>query len=65
MIKPISAHQRPWTIVRFLENSKTHTVAHFANRQDADDHLRVLHRVMPNAEFKIVFEPPQEPKNCN
>ncbi|GAX38019.1 hypothetical protein [Nodularia sp. NIES-3585] len=63
MIKPITAHQRPWTIVRFLENSTTHTVARFANRQDADDHLRVLLRVVPNAEFDIVFEPPEEPKN--
>lgn len=48
---------RPWLIVRILDSNKPYTVARFANRQDADDHLRFLHRFIPNAVFEIMFEP--------
>lgn len=50
----------PWTVVRLLPNAQRYTVARFYNRQDAYDHLRVLNRFMPAAEFEIVFEIPLE-----
>jgi hypothetical protein len=46
----------PWTVVRLLPNAQRYTVARFYNRQDAHDHLRVLNRFMPAAEFEIVFD---------
>ncbi len=49
---------RPWAIVRVLPNARHYTVARFYNRQDAEDHKRVLHRFMPASEFEIVFESP-------
>lgn len=51
---------RPWMLVQILPNLKTHTIARFSNRQDADDYLRVLRRFVPQAAFEIVFEPPDE-----
>ncbi|NEO99730.1 MAG: hypothetical protein F6K58_13840 [Symploca sp. SIO2E9] len=53
-------HRRPWRIVRTLPNCQHHTIARFFNRQDAEDHLRMLHRFMPKAVFEIVFEPPEQ-----
>lgn len=50
----------PWTIVRLLPNAQQYTVARFFNRQDAHDHLRVLNRLMPAAEFEIIFEVPND-----
>ncbi|NEQ25920.1 MAG: hypothetical protein F6K28_44085, partial [Microcoleus sp. SIO2G3] len=51
---------RPWAIVRILPKAQRYTVARFRNRQDANDHLRVLHRFIPAAEFQIIFDPPDE-----
>ncbi|MDZ8028929.1 MAG: hypothetical protein RMX65_007030 [Nostoc sp. DedQUE01] len=42
--------------------TQSHTVARFANRQDADDHLRFLRRTIPNGGFEIMFEPPNDVK---
>lgn len=53
-------YSRPWTIVRLLPNARRYTVAKFFNRIDAEDHLRVLHRFMPVAEFEIIFNSPDE-----
>jgi len=48
--------QRPWMIVRILPGAKTHAIARFVNRQDAEDRLRALRRYVPNATFEIVFD---------
>jgi hypothetical protein len=40
-------------------NAKVRTIACFFNRQDADDHLRVLRWFVPKAVFEVVFEPPE------
>ena len=50
--------RRPWAIVRLLPDLRRYTVARFVNRQDADDHMRFLHRFMPAADFEIVFDVP-------
>jgi putative acetyltransferase len=52
--------ERPWAIARILPSAKAYIVARFRNRQDADDHLRVLYRFIPSAIFEIVFDIPDE-----
>jgi hypothetical protein len=49
-----------WTIAIALPDAKQRTVARFCNRQDAEDHLRVLRRFVPSATFEIVFNPPEQ-----
>ncbi len=49
---------RPWAIVRLLPDARRYTVARFANRQDAQDHVRFLQRFMPAADFEVVFDVP-------
>jgi putative acetyltransferase len=51
---------RPWAIARILPSTKAYIIARFRNRQDAHDHLRVLHRFIPSATFEIVFDIPDE-----
>jgi hypothetical protein len=36
------------------------TVARLRNRSDAEGHLAVLRRLIPNADFAIVFDPSPE-----
>lgn len=69
MLKPMSEQRvkrsypegnRPWAIVLILPNAQHYTAACFFNRQDADDHKRVLQRFMPKAEFEIIFTPPEQ-----
>lgn len=49
---------RPWAIIRLLPDARRYTVARFVNRQDAEDHVRFLHRFMPAADFEVVFDVP-------
>lgn len=51
---------RPWLVVRLLATKKPYIVARFANRQDADDHLRFLRRFIPHAAFQVMFEAPEQ-----
>lgn len=51
---------RPWTIVRILPKARHYTVACFRNRQDADDHLRLLRRFIRGSEFEVIFAPPED-----
>jgi hypothetical protein len=53
-------YSRPWAIIRLLPNARRYTVARFFNRQDAEDHVRVLNRFMPAAEFDVLFDIPNE-----
>ena len=46
----------PWTIVRKLPNMQRITVARLRNRSDAEGHLAILRRLIPHAEFVIVFD---------
>ena len=55
----------PWAIARLLPNAQTFIVARFHNRQDADDHKRLLHRFIPNAKFEIIFDLPNEQQEEN
>lgn len=57
---------RPWVIARLGVNSKSRIVSRFANRQDADDSLRMIHKFTarhvenPGATFVVCFVPPDE-----
>ncbi|MEA5569056.1 hypothetical protein [Anabaena sp. UHCC 0399] len=62
MIKPVIAQNHPWVIVKTVVITQSHTVARFANRQDAEDHLRFLRRTIPNRDFEMMFEPPDDVK---
>ena len=53
-------YSRPWAIMRLLPDARRYTVARFYNRQDAEDHRRLLNRFMPAAEFEIIFDVPNE-----
>ncbi|MEQ9371483.1 MAG: hypothetical protein RIG63_21015 [Coleofasciculus chthonoplastes F3-SA18-01] len=48
---------RPWVIIRLLNDARRYTVARFYNRQDAEDHQRLLRRFMRGAEFEVIFDP--------
>ena len=66
MIKLLNAEcDRPWTIVRILPDARHYTVARFRNRQDANDHLRLLRRFIPAAAFEIIFAPLEEEAQDN
>ena len=45
-----------WAIAIMLPNACHRTIARFRNRQDAEEHLRVLRRFIPKAQFEIVFD---------
>ena len=44
-----------WVLVRLLPNLQRVTVGQYRNRSDADGHLQIIRRLMPNAEFEVVF----------
>jgi putative acetyltransferase len=61
MVKRLSnSNDRPWAIARLLPNAQAIIVARFRNRQDAHDHKRLLHRFIPNAQFEIIFDLPND-----
>ncbi|MGC1395627.1 MAG: hypothetical protein WA828_15200 [Coleofasciculaceae cyanobacterium] len=59
MVSRCEPNNHAWTIVRILP-TQHHTVACFRNRQDAEDHLRLLRRFIPGVEFEVIFVPPEE-----
>jgi len=40
-----------------LPNMERMTVAQYRTRSDADGHLEIIRRLMPNAEFVVMFNP--------
>jgi len=46
----------PWCIVKLLPNMQRQVVARCRRRNDAEEHLRVLRRLLPGASFAIVFD---------
>ncbi|WP_346292130.1 hypothetical protein [Sphaerothrix gracilis] len=47
----------PWCIIRHLPKSQCITVARLRRRNDAEAHLRVLRRLIPQAQFTLLFDP--------
>jgi hypothetical protein len=46
----------PWCIIRPFPNMRTQIVGRFRNRSDAEGHLRILKRMIPNASYQIMFD---------
>lgn len=46
----------PWIIVRLLPNMQRAVVGRFRKRSDAEGHLQVLQRLIPDAEMIVVFD---------
>ncbi len=53
----------PWCIIRMLPKAQRITIARFRQRSAAEEHLKALRRLMPNAIFVILFEPPPTSPN--
>ncbi|NET57948.1 MAG: hypothetical protein F6K47_17860 [Symploca sp. SIO2E6] len=47
----------PWCIIKLLPNMQRLTVARFRRRGDAEAHLRILRRLIPHANFTIIYDP--------
>ncbi|WP_293060119.1 MULTISPECIES: hypothetical protein [unclassified Moorena] len=50
-----SERLHPWVIVRLLPRMQRVVVARFRKRSDAEGHLKALKRLMPDAQFVIIF----------
>lgn len=46
----------PWVIVQLLPNMQRVVVGRFRTRSDAEGHLQVLRRLLPDAEMIVVFD---------
>ena len=54
---PYKERLKCWVLVRLLPNMQRMTVAQYRSRSDADGHLVILRRLMPNAKFVVMFNP--------
>jgi len=52
---PYRERLHPWVLVRLLPNMQRLTVGQFRTRSDADGHLQILRRLIPNAKFVVMF----------
>jgi hypothetical protein len=52
---PYKERLNPWVLVRLLPNMQRITVGQFRNRSDADGHLQILRRLIPQAKFVVMF----------
>jgi len=52
---PYRERLNPWVLVRLLPNMQRLTVGQFRSRSDADGHLQILRRLIPNAKFVVMF----------
>lgn len=46
-----------WVLVRLLPNMQRVIIGQYRNRSDADGHLEIIRRLMPNAKFVVMFNP--------
>ena len=54
-----SLYQRqlsPWCLVQQLPKMQNRVVARFRLRNDAEEHRKVLRRLIPSARYAVVFE---------
>lgn len=56
---------RPWAIMMIQDAVQRFVITRFRNRQDADDHLRVIRRHVPQSVFEVVFDPLEPSKQSN
>lgn len=48
----------PWCIIRLLPKMQRAVVARFRRRNDAEAHLKILQQMNPDADYLIIFDPP-------
>jgi hypothetical protein len=53
---------KPWAVMRQGENWQWIVIARYKSRSDADGHLLLLRQRVPNIEFKVVFDLPDDKK---
>lgn len=58
MIMPYRKRIAPWIVVQLLPGMQQVVRGRFHKRSDADGHLAVLRRQIPDREFIVVFDPP-------
>ncbi|HEY9798309.1 MAG TPA: hypothetical protein V6D30_21940 [Leptolyngbyaceae cyanobacterium] len=46
----------PWCIVKLMPNMQRLVVARCRRRNDAEEHVRVLRRLLPGTTFAIIFD---------
>lgn len=46
----------PWCIIRPLSNVQMRIVGRFRRRVDAEEHLKILKRMIPNVPLEIMFD---------
>lgn len=56
MIMPYRERLAPWIVVRLLPNMQRVVVGRYRYRSDADGHLAILQRRIPDSEFVVVFD---------
>ena len=59
---PYKQRLYPWVLIRLLPKMQQVTVAQYRSRSDADGHLHILRRLMPNAQFVVMFNPGLPPE---
>ena len=47
---------KPWAVARLLPHGKWVIIGRYHNCSDADGHLQLLRRRVPNMQFKVVFD---------
>lgn len=50
----------PWCLIRPMPNLQRIVVARFRRRNDAEAHLKILHRMIPNVTYIIIFDAPAD-----
>ncbi len=50
------AHLYPWCIVQLLPSLQRATVARFRRRSEAEECQKVLQRLQPDSQYRIVFD---------
>ncbi len=46
----------PWCIIRPVSDVQMRIVGRFRRRVDAEEHLKILKRMIPNVPFEIMFD---------
>lgn len=47
----------PWCVVQLLPNMERAIVARFRRRGNAEEHLKILRRMLPSTTYIILFDP--------
>jgi hypothetical protein len=57
-------NHQPWVVYRLLPNFRQVLLERFNHRSQAEEYLRVMQQMYPNAEFTLLFDPRQVPNTA-